>query len=232
MKAYVRQGLVWSGLMLVVMAGIWAWAYAQLPQGDAYPLHWNAQGVADSFGTRSDALLAVGVPVGIGAALAVLLASLPVIDPRHKHIDESRPAYLAIWMGTMTFLVALQGLLVWIMSNTVAQDLQAEPAQPVRFIVLGVCLLFALIGNFLPKTRSSYTFGIRTPWTLASENVWHKTHRLAGPLFVLAGLGGAAGALLADGAWITLAPIGLLLGMVVVTVVYSYLAYRHEEQAG
>lgn len=49
--------------------------------------------------------------------------------------------------------------------------------------------------------------GIRTPWTLASEEVWYRTHRLAGWLFVLAGVvilagspGGWSGYVLLPGA--------------------------------
>ena len=30
--------------------------------------------------------------------------------------------------------------------------------------------------------------GIRTPWTLLSNTVWQKTHRLAGKLFMIIGL--------------------------------------------
>ncbi|HMC92889.1 MAG TPA: SdpI family protein, partial [Allosphingosinicella sp.] len=37
--------------------------------------------------------------------------------------------------------------------------------------------MFVLIGNQLGKSRSMYLVGIRTPWTLASEEVWIRTHR-------------------------------------------------------
>ena len=40
----------------------------------------------------------------------------------------------------------------------------------------------------LPRARSNFFIGIRTPWTLSSDEVWQKTHRLAGGLFVVTGL--------------------------------------------
>ena len=53
---------------------------------------------------------------------------------------------------------------------------------------LTVGVLFVIIGNYLPKCRLNYTMGIRTPWTLSSEENWNKTHRLGGKLWVAAGL--------------------------------------------
>ena len=53
---------------------------------------------------------------------------------------------------------------------------------------LAVGTLFIIVGNYLGKTRSNFFIGIRTPWTLSSDSVWQKTHRLAGKLFMLSGL--------------------------------------------
>ena len=44
------------------------------------------------------------------------------------------------------------------------------------------------MGNYMPKLKVNHTVGIRLPWTLQSEDNWHKTHRLAGKLWVLGGL--------------------------------------------
>ena len=40
----------------------------------------------------------------------------------------------------------------------------------------------------MPKLKVNHTVGIRLPWTLQSEDNWHKTHRLVGKLWVLGGL--------------------------------------------
>ncbi|EJN93634.1 SdpI family protein [Streptococcus ratti] len=48
-----------------------------------------------------------------------------------------------------------------------------------NILMLGICL---------PKTRQSYTIGIRLPWTLDNEENWVKTHRMAGRLWVIGGL--------------------------------------------
>jgi uncharacterized membrane protein len=60
------------------------------------------------------------------------------------------------------------------------------PVNEAIFAALGV--MFMVIGNYLGKTRKNFFLGIRTPWTLASDEVWARTHRLAGRLFIVLGL--------------------------------------------
>ena len=57
-----------------------------------------------------------------------------------------------------------------------------------KVIPFMVGVLFVVMGNYLPKSKSNFFYGIKTPWTLTSEEVWKKTHRLGGKLFVISGL--------------------------------------------
>jgi len=84
-------------------------------------------------------------------------------------------------------------------------------------------LLFILIGNYLPKTKQSYTMGIKLPWTLASEENWNRTHRLAGFLWVL---GGVYFIVMSFIGWSLIAFLIPLAVMVLIPAVYSYLLYR------
>ena len=56
---------------------------------------------------------------------------------------------------------------------------RASPAFGVMFIGLG---------NYMPKLKQNYTIGIKVPWTLNSEENWNMTHRMAGKLYVVAGV--------------------------------------------
>ena len=51
-----------------------------------------------------------------------------------------------------------------------------------------VGIVFVVSGNYLPKSRQNYTIGIKLPWTLADVDNWNKTHRLAGALWIAAGI--------------------------------------------
>jgi uncharacterized membrane protein len=59
---------------------------------------------------------------------------------------------------------------------------------PHTFVLPAVGLLLTVIGNYLGKVQRNFFLGIRTPWTLADDEVWLRTHRLGGKLLVGAGL--------------------------------------------
>jgi uncharacterized membrane protein len=100
-----------------------------------------------------------------------------------------------------------------------------NPLSP-RPILVGVGFLIAVVGNFLGKMTRNFFAGIRTPWTLASEEVWHRTHRLAGKLFVLAGLVVAVAGVAGVPGWPLLAVPGVA---ALIAVVYSYVVYKRIE---
>jgi uncharacterized membrane protein len=90
-------------------------------------------------------------------------------------------------------------------------------------------LLFIGLGFFIERTKQNWFIGIRTPWTLSSPVVWEKTHKAGGWLFKAAGVLSLVGLLL---------PLELAFSLMIVpiliaalgSVVYSYIAYRQEQQ--
>ena len=89
-----------------------------------------------------------------------------------------------------------------------------------------VGLLFVVMGNFLGKVRKNFFLGIRTPWTLASDEVWAKTHRLGGWCFVTAGVFMAImGVVAPTSTWF----IAAIIAIALIPVVYSFFAYRKIE---
>lgn len=97
-----------------------------------------------------------------------------------------------------------------------------------RLVMIGVGLLFATLGNYLGKSKRNFFLGIRTPWTLASDEVWRRTHRLGGWVMVGAGV-----ALVVMGfTGIHQLAFALVIGAaVLVPVIYSFFAYRAGLQA-
>ena len=92
-----------------------------------------------------------------------------------------------------------------------------------RVVPAAVGLLFVIIGNYLGKTSKNFFLGIRTPWTLASDEVWSRTHRLAGKCWVIAGIA------LIVCSTLGYAYAGLMFALVLsafIPSVYSYVLYR------
>ena len=76
-----------------------------------------------------------------------------------------------IQIGVLIYIIALGGKV----SMTMAV-----------FFIIGV--MFIGLGNYMPKLKQNYTIGIKVPWTLNSEENWNMTHRMAGKLYVVAGV--------------------------------------------
>ena len=107
---------------------------------------------------------------------------LPHIDPRGDNIRRSGPAYGTMLIaGTVWF-----GLFhAFIVAHALGFKINDLDAMGIFIDVFGALLI--ITGNVFGKLRWNFTLGIRTPWTLADERVWDKTHRFAGWLFVING---------------------------------------------
>jgi uncharacterized membrane protein len=94
-----------------------------------------------------------------------------------------------------------------------------------RWMLAGVGVMFVVLGNYMPRIRSNWWMGIRTPWTLENEEVWRRTHRFGGRTFVAGGVVTIAASLLLGGrsAWVSLAAM-VIAGLS--PVVYSYVVWR------
>jgi uncharacterized membrane protein len=80
-----------------------------------------------------------------------------------------------------------------------------------------------VMGNYMGKLRKNFFAGIRTPWTLANDEVWERTHRMAGWVFMLAGLVTVIAAF--AGAPLMVA-IYVLVGAALIPAIYSYVIYQ------
>jgi uncharacterized membrane protein len=98
-----------------------------------------------------------------------------------------------------------------------------------HFALTAYGIMFMLIANVLPRLQPNWFVGIRTPWTLSSEECWNRTHRLGGQLGIPIGI------LIVILAWVL--PIGKVMVLAVVipiilwvliTVVASYFYAKKE----
>jgi len=202
---------------LTMLAAMFVTALAVWPHmPDRLPVHWGLSGDPNRWGGRFEALL--GLPL-TALGVYVLLLVLPRIDPRREHYPSFAGPYSAIRAVLVGSLFALQ------LFKVVRVD-TATPGDP-RVLPMILGLLTVFLGNYLPKVQSNWFVGVRTPWTLSSEESWRRTHRLAGWLLVGTGLLSVLAAAVWPGAALPLFLV--LLGISVVSsIVYSYVAWRED----
>ena len=198
-------------ILLPILAGVALWD--QLP--DPMPSHWNAAGEIDGWSSKPFAVFVLPL-ILVAAQWLCMLGT--AADPKKKNHPE-KIIHLVLWiipvmsvvLHTITYLTAL------------GYGVRMEVVMPV---FMG--LIFAIIGNYLPKCRQNYTIGIKIVWTLNSEENWNATHRLAGKLWMAGGLLMIlCGCLpVAWTVWMLLVVLGI---MVVVPMVYSWWFSRNQK---
>jgi len=207
----------WYVLLVIIGAIILSLlVYTYLPKKMA--THWNSVGEVDGYSSR---LVGAFLLPAIGLVIYLLILFSPVVDPRRDNYTKFIKGYRLFRLGIILFLMGVHLL-------SLGFNL-GYPIDIGRAVTLGGGIFFALIGNYFPQIRHNYFFGIKTPWTLASEQVWRKTHRLGGKLFLGSGLLLMLSIFLPDKprSWMLMI---LLLGSSLVTMVYSYLIYKKEQQ--
>ena len=102
---------------------------------------------------------------------------------------------------------------------------------PVLWTVVPMGLLFAVIGNYLPKTKMNSTMGIKVPWAYSSEENWAATHRFAGKIWVTGGILIALCGFLPNG-WAITVMLILIFPMCIIPIVYSWRFYKKEQAEG
>jgi uncharacterized membrane protein len=213
----------WRGdrLPLALIAAMFAMAVAAWPGAPArMPLVWQAWN--DPPGEAGRALGLFLQPV-LALGVWSLLRWLPAIDPRRDHYDAFRGTYALVRTLLVATLFAAQVFTIHLARGG-AGDAEV-------FIALAVGTLAVVLGNYAPKLKSNWFFGVRTPWTLSSEESWRRTHRLAGWLMVASGTVILAVAVLrpADG---RTAIFGTLVPTLLISTVYSYFAWRADPRRG
>ncbi|MEM8697130.1 MAG: SdpI family protein [Pseudomonadota bacterium] len=164
-----------SALAAMGLASLAAWF--TLPADTRVPLHFDAAGEVDRYGSLAEGL--VMMPL-IAAAVFLLIFWLGKQEPRKANLQRSRQLLDWTVTGSMVLLAAIH---LAILGLAAGWDFSVT-----RLISFGLGLLFVLIGNFLPKTRSNFLVGVRTPWTLSSDYSWLRTHIWGGRGFVLLGV--------------------------------------------
>jgi len=213
-KFFKRE--IFPVLLIAIAVAAGCYFYPRLPE--TVPSHWNYVGEVDGWSSRFTA--AIGIPIMM-AGMYLLFLALPLIDPKKEK-------YLLFGKVYRIFKNMILGFLLIIYFAVGLSGLGYSIPVGVLVPVM-VGLLFIVLGNYLGKIKQNWFVGIKTPWTLSSEEVWNKTHRVGGKLFILAGV--VIGATPFLPAYLRLPLFAFALaGLLGGTIGYSYLLYRKNNQ--
>lgn len=195
--------------LLPMLAGILLWP--RLPESVATHFGWD--GAANGWSSKGFAVF--GLPLILLAA-HLICAVVTANDPKRKNI-AGKMYGLVLWICPLTSLICAVCIYGYMLDIQLDVWLWSSVLEGVLLIV---------VGNYLPKCRQNYTVGIKLPWTLADEENWNKTHRLAGWVWVIGGVVVLLNALFR----IETLFLAVLLLVIGIPTIYSFALYRKKRQ--
>lgn len=206
---------LWSLLVVIISLIIGIIAYPKLPA--SVPSHWDAAGNLNGYTSRFWGAFLMPI---ISLGMFLLLLIVPKLDPRKENIQKFRKYYDGLIFVLMLYLFALYVYtLLWTFG------FKFPIMQLMSILFAG---LFFYIGILMENAKQNWSIGIRTPWTLESESVWNKTHKLGGRLYKSMVIFALVGLFLPNAAfWLIILPIFTIS---IYLVIYSYIEYKKENR--
>ncbi len=204
--------------VLIIIASVLFGFYFFSHFPDQVITHWNFKGTPDGHSGRFFGAFALPIVLLFIYALFLII---PAIDPHKDRYESFQKPYRVIRNAVMFVLL---GVFIASGEFNLGHKIAINYAIP---LLVGVLMLF--IGSQLGQIKKNWFVGIKTPWTLSSETVWDKTHKLGAKAFIIFGVI----LIVCPFLNFTLALIALIAGALLVIVglpVYSYILYKEEQK--
>ena len=211
MNESLKKELPIIGIVLLPFMYL-AYIWNSLPE--QVPMHWNLKGEIDDWGSKYSL---IGLAFLLPVLTYVLMLVLPKIDPK-KRMESMGGKYDQFKFILVAFMTVTVLVVIFISKN---QKLSTP-----NMIAILAGILFVFVGNYFKVMKQNYFIGIKTPWTLESDEVWKLTHLLAGKMWVIGGLLIVICSLVVPVNLNFYFFISITAVISIVPIVYSYLIYK------
>lgn len=156
--------------------------------------------------------------------LALMFQFLPKIDPKKQNYVKFQKYYDIFAIFFIAFFVVVNGVML-------TEILKPGTLSIGLVISIGVSLMLIVLGNMMGKIKHNYFMGIKTPWTLADPDVWNKTHRVGGIMWVVIGILALITSFISTVIFSVIILVGAL-GSTVVLYILSYVWFKKRHPDG
>ncbi len=215
MKKY-KWSLILGSLVTLLPIGVGLILWDRLPE--AIPVHWGSTGKVDAM--AGPWFVVFLLPV-ILLALHWFCVWISFKDPRTKK-QNPKALGLVFWIIPVISLFC---------TGIIYSSAMGSSLNLFRLISLFLAAMFLIFGNYMPKITQNSYLGIKTKWTLYSEENWYATHRFCGRTWVICGFLVLAGSFLPEEFILPILLIPLVI-LILSCTLYSYFYYRKQVREG
>ena len=165
-------------LILALINAALTAVYVALSPLEIVPMHYNIDGVADSYSSKWFVMFMPCILIVLG----IIYLIYGFVAERYENLLKNQKYVGRIVLGLFLFFILFWYLTVICISGATKMG---NAFEYILAAAVGALMLF--ISNILPKIKQNSSLGIKTPATLSSEKVWKKTHKLGGYLGVISG---------------------------------------------
>lgn len=184
----MRTGTRYRILILLTALSLAVWGIGMGLLPETVPVHWNFAGEADRLGSKLEFLIFPAIEVVMGGIFVFAARQCGKKGGETAALTEQ----ILFWTGVFE-VVLFSGIGIYVMWEAGTYSPGATlTASKVLFAAadapgIWVGVLLIVMGNAMPKTTRNDIFGVRTTWSMSSDEVWRKSQRFGGKSAVCLG---------------------------------------------
>lgn len=147
---------------------------------DLIPAHYGFNGEVTRWGSKYESLILPIMCVVI-CIISLICTNYAAKKPENKNNIKSLNAC------TIVLAITFNVLTISFIISDFNKITNINNAFSSKLIYMALGIGFIILGNYLPKCKRNNFIGIRTSLTLSNDDIWFKTHRFGGKVFVVFG---------------------------------------------
>lgn len=207
MKRTINRTMIITSIVCLIPFFISSIFYNALP--DKVATNFDFNGIPNGYSSKMFA--AFGLPA-IMLIINIILNFFIDNDPRKANVSKTIKT-ISKWIIPIMSIIMQSVTMIYAVGKNINISM---------FVSILIGIMIMVLGNYLPKCKQNYTVGVKTPWTLNNEEVWNKTHKMSGYLWVI------GGGIITISSFIQIKYITLFVFVIIgfVPIIYSYVLFR------
>lgn len=148
---------------------------------DLIPAHYGFNGEVTRWGSKYESLI---IPISGFVICMISLIYTKSTEKSSKNDNNIKSLNISNIVLAVTFNVLTLSFLIT--SFNKVTNINDAFSFKLIYVALGVG--FIILGRYLPKLKRNKLIGIRTSKTLSNDEIWEKTHKFGGKVFIVFGV--------------------------------------------